>query len=345
MRGNYGGLEELAKEVSRRKEKARDFRVSTNLMMMLRDTDLAFGPTQHTMSETAHQQVATRLRIPKAFYDELPSRRPGLRSSIVTELFQAKEEVRTVRILDNKVRAFLSDRFMPYDHYDMLMAALPVLKEMPEVKVKSLTLTEKKMYIQLVFPNQIAEVKVGDVVANGITMTNSEVGLGAWDIQEFMEVLRCTNGMVGTSLMRKYHVGRKTVSEEDGEDTSIFETDTIKADVEAVKLKLRDVIRNSLTTKRFEERVEKIRRASDDRISDSPGKIIERIGRRYELGGLQDELLKNFFRSGEDSRWGLVNAITATARELADQDRAYELERIGNQVVELSAADWKEVTA
>lgn len=39
----------------------------------------------------------------------------------------------------------------------------------------------------------------------------------------------------------------------------------------------------------------------------------------------------------------MLNAFTRTAEDLADYDRATDFERIGGQIIELPANDWKRI--
>src|SRR5262249_32736813 len=50
-------------------------------------------------------------------------------------------------------------------------------------------------------------------------------------------------------------------------------------------------------------------------------------------------------RRRELSAWGLANAVTRTAEDAADYDRATELEAAGRRLIELGQAEWKPLTA
>ncbi len=55
--------------------------------------------------------------------------------------------------------------------------------------------------------------------------------------------------------------------------------------------------------------------------------------------------MQHLIRGGDLSAWGLANAITRTAEDAADYDRATELEVAGGRVIELGPADWKALAA
>jgi hypothetical protein len=51
--------------------------------------------------------------------------------------------------------------------------------------------------------------------------------------------------------------------------------------------------------------------------------------------------LQHLIRGADLSAWGLANAVTRTAEDVADYDRASELEAAGGRVIELAPADWR----
>ena len=55
--------------------------------------------------------------------------------------------------------------------------------------------------------------------------------------------------------------------------------------------------------------------------------------------------MPHLIRGGDLSAWGLANAVTRTAEDVPDYDRATELEAAGGRVIELAPADWKAIAA
>jgi hypothetical protein len=81
--------------------------------------------------------------------------------------------------LDGTARAFLSDRYQPFDNDLVASAALETLQDVaPGMVVQSADLTPTKLYIKASFPAIQREVKKGDVVESGVLISNSEVGAG-----------------------------------------------------------------------------------------------------------------------------------------------------------------------
>ena len=55
-----------------------------------------------------------------------------------------------IRILDGKVRAFLSDRYRRIDNLELLEAVLPIIKEMKGAEIISSEVTPTNMYIKVI---------------------------------------------------------------------------------------------------------------------------------------------------------------------------------------------------
>jgi hypothetical protein len=291
------------------------------------------------LGEVAQSQIVERMRptlpgIRKEYWDGM-AEIPGLRAYTVNAWLGSVNERRLVRTLDGNVRAFLSDEFQTWDNADMLAGILPVLGKYP-LRVKSCSLTERRMYLQVVFPDLTGEVKVGDAVRAGLTFTNSEVGSGKWDVRSFLEVLRCMNGAVGESLVSRRHVGRQI----EGED-GLYRRDTIESDIRTAKLMLRDVVEGSLDRAKFLTKLDLLKGAASDGIA-NPVALVERVTKRFDFSDAEGaNILNNLVKGGESTRWGLSNAVTAMAHTIENPDRQYEIERAGWDVVALSKSDWQ----
>jgi len=344
MKGNMESLTALAQRVEAIEKTKEDFIANTAAMNMADDNTLELRDAGgYGLNEVAQNQIVERMRpklkgIRKEYWDSMAVI-PGLRAYTVNRWLQSTPERRLVRTLEGNVRAFLSDSFKPWDNVDMLAGLLPVLQRYP-IEVRNCSLSERRMYLQVVFTEIKAEVKVGDWVRAGLTFSNSEVGEGAWDVRAWLEVLRCMNGMVAESLIRKYHVGRRVEDAEDG----IFKSDTIEADIHAAKLQLRDVVEHSLDKVAFETKVDRIREASTQRI-ELPVPTIERVTKRFNFSDAEGEsILNNLIKGGDATRWGLANAITALAHTIQNPDRQYDAEQAGWDVIDLKPGEWKTLT-
>jgi Domain of unknown function (DUF932) len=283
--------------------------------------------------DVAHAQIGERLGIPKKFYDRIRIDHPDLLAHNVTELFQREPERRMLRTVDSELRAFLSDRYRRIDHWDVLKVVYPILGDMPDVNFTSCEITERKMYVRALLPRITAEVAVGDLVQAGIQISNSEVGLGSLSVQPLLFRLVCSNGMIAEDFgQRRYHVGRQI--EDTEEAYAIFRTETMKADDDALMLKVADVVRAVCDETVFSTIVARCKELAEIRV-EQPIVAVERLANRLSLSEDEQEgVLRHFVEGADRTGWGLLNAVTRTAHDVESFDRSVELERFGGQLAE-----------
>lgn len=339
-------LVQLATEIERRRDAKQDFVANTSKVDMHDDGKLSFlNGDRHTLevNDVAHKQIAARLEIPAKYYDRLRAQAPKLLATNVNHFLHSEPETRMLRTLDGKVRAFLSDRYQRIENEEIASVALPILLDVPGVRIASASITETRMYIKAVFTQIKAEVKVGDEVESGVIISNSEVGLGAVNISPFVHRLVCLNGLIvndGKFAMR--HLGGRLV-----EGASVYEMltdETLKADDKAILLKMRDVLRGSADEVRFRKVVERMRETTEQKITGNPVEAVKLLAKKQSLTTFEEtSILRNLIEGADLSRWGLINAVTAAAKEaVLDYDRATELEALGGALLTLPAPQFKE---
>jgi hypothetical protein len=343
-------LSALAVEIERQSNAKRDFVAATRSLEMIVDGDGAAalavpGVGPFGLNGHAGGQLAAHLDIPKRYYDRMSAAAPALLADNVNT-WMRREDVKTrrmVRTLDGTARAFLSDRYQPFDNDLVAAAALETLQDVaPGMVVQSAELTGTKLYIKASFPMIQREVKKGDVVESGVLISNSEVGAGAVDVAPFSTRLVCLNGMKHTAFgARRNHVGR-VVGGQDGAE--IFQSDTLRADVKAFLLRLRDVIRATVDPAQFAAIVEQMAEAAGQPITGDVVQVVEVTAKRLLLSDVERSgVLRHLIEGGDLSRWGLANAVTRAAADVEDYDRASELEAFGGRVIEMPVASWREI--
>lgn len=341
MKTQFSTFTEFAQEIDRREQAKKDLIVPSKKMEMTIDGDLLISTEKFGINDVAHGQFAEKLGIPKRYYDVMPAI-PGLRETNVNAWMHNSDKNYMVRTLDGNARALLSDRYKPMDNYTILQSFLPVLNEVDQFQVQSENLSDTKMYLQIIFPRMEAEITPGDVVKWGITLTNSEVGRGAVDVSTLVYRLICSNGMVGSSVLRKNHVGSRIGLVES--DYDLYKDDTIQADMHAFQLKLRDILKDATSEISFQKQIEKFKVAAGDIIT-KPETVVKNVTKHFNMNeSLSELILGNMVQDGNLNRWSLANGITALAHDM-DADKAYEVERIGNQVIELNPSEWEIMSA
>lgn len=341
---------ELAQEVDRQMQAARDYVVAGASMAMSDTAELMVGPDagafRGEMTVDAHGQVADRMGIPRSYYERMRREQPQLLATNVnTWLMEAPETRHMVRTLDGRARALLSDRYRRLDNLQILAAALPALQNLP-VQVLSSEVTERRMYVQARFPAIEGEVRVGDPVQAGFIISNSETGFGALEVRPMVYRLVCTNGLVVAAdaeegRLRRTHIGRQLQA---AEDYSIYADDTREADDRALMLKIRDAMTRLSDPALFTRLMDRMRQATEGEQVVRPVAAVEELGKAYALGTEEREaVLTALIRDQDYSRWGMVNAVTHIANRAQSYDRAVELEAMGGKLLHAPQQAWQRI--
>lgn len=360
-------LIELATEIERQNSTKRDFLVPTtetevvvqenvNPSTNLPSTDvrLVFGDQSLDIGKTAHDQIASELQIPAAYYRRMLSEQPSLLADNINVWLNAQPKTRMIRTLDGKARAFLSDSYRPLDNYELASAILPALGEL-NLKLISSEITESRLYIKAIDAAVMEEIPQGAKLGEGhtfvklralhpsVTISNSEIGKGRLRIDQGYFDQFCTNlAIFEKAGFKKNHVGAKYGEFDDEDVYKLLTSEAREAGDRALWLQVRDVVKNGFNPEAFAGRVKQITDLQGRQIeSDNIPKVIEVTAKRFDLTeGEGNSILKNLIAGGDLSQFGLLNAITKTAETVSDYDRATEFERIGGKVIELAANDW-----
>jgi Domain of unknown function (DUF932) len=364
-------LEEMARKVQTQAERKDDLVVDTRSLTLLNGSELHIADGQgligqslgdFDVTKTAHRQIGERLGIPAKFADRLRDDEneqvKRLLDTNVNTLFREKPERRMVRTFrphttehpDGQVqdhpgiaRAFLSDSYRRRDNDELLTAILPILGAIPDVQFASTGLTESHFYLKAVAPRVQGEVKAGDVVQAGVTIRNSEVGLGSLSIEPFFYRLWCANGCGTAEVTRHYHVGKHV---EVDEDSRVFADATLKLEDEAFFAKVGDTVAAAVDETRFNALLVTLREAAEGARMAKPQEAVERLSKRFTLTDDEGEsVLRHLIEGGDLSQYGALNAVTRASHDALNYDRASELEQIGGKVLALVPAEWEAIAA
>lgn len=374
-------LSELAREIERRANSKKDYVAdSRNLRVVPGNGDWSESNTAHLeideigkfpITDHSHSQISGFTKIPKKYYDRMREESPNLLALNVNHWFRENPRRRMIRTLERSVdiqempsvspevlenppaireaRAFLSDRYRIMDNEEILESVLPVISDIGNCEIVSCDVTNTRLWLKVIFPWIEAEVehqgkKVGDVVQAGFTLGNSEIGLGKTFVDPLIYRLSCLNVARMTDYgMSRYHVGRVVGEGRDAQE--FFKDDTLRANDEAFLLKLRDVVKAAADEIHFKALVGRMSKTTENEIEGDPVKSIEVVQKKF---GFNDDerfgVLKHLIEGWELSQYGLSNAITRTSQDLADYDRASDLERFGGKIIELSPSEWRTIS-
>lgn len=347
-------LNELAIEIARQKNAMADYMVEpSRLQMDIIDDDLKIRVLDNDGNDRispldigvyAHRQIGSYLSIPQAYYDLMKDKNPKLLGINVNDWLGQSTDRRMLRTLDGEARAFLSDRYKRIDNYDIAQVTLPIISQIPDVQIVSCNLTPGKMYIKAINPRLFANVVPGDTVQAGIIISNSEVGLGAVNIQPLVYRLVCENGMVvNDAVTRKTHLG-PTISED---NIFYYSKETVEADDKAFILKIQDTVRAAVDEAKFRVVVEQMRTAKEARMNTANVPEFVRLASR-NFGITESEekgVLQHLIEGNDLSLYGLSNAVTRYSQDVESYDRATDLEGIGYKILTMPTKQWNRINA
>lgn len=340
-------IQELSAELQRQEQAKVDYLVNTEHLLMeawgdqlvLRLSDESGTDLLEPLEllPTAHRQLGDYLNIPRKYYERMLREDPELLAINVNRWLCRKPELRMLRTMDGKARAFLSNRYRCIDHLDIVRVVLPIIGEMPEVEYVSCKLTDDFMYIKLVDPRLTAEVVPGDIVQAGLTISNSETGLGSICIQPLIYRLVCTNGMAVSNTtdagIRRIHKGR-VYSTGERFLTLPQESLTEEADGDFIGV-LQNTVRTTVDQDKLLRIVEQMRESKRLQFStNNLPALVKLAGTSFKFTEAEGEgVMQHLIADQDFSVYGLANAITRYSQDVNNYDRATKLEGIGYHVM------------
>lgn len=344
-------LGSLAQELDRQQHAKKDLVLASHLLQHRTDEygqthlliDETAGEMRYAVTPLARRQLAEKLRIPFPYFERMRECEPALLDRNVNTWLQTAER-RMIRTLDGQVRAVLSERYRRLDNYDLAESVLPILQQLPSARFMSVELTDTRLYLKCVTPQLRFEVAPGDIVQAGVVISNSEVGHGCLTVQPLLFRLVCRNGLIASDhTLRKTHLGRLAVQDEAA--LTVFQDDTLRADDQALFLKVRDVVQAAVSEVTFRQLAQKLQHTRGIPLVGDPLKTIEVLGQRYNLNeGECTGVLCHLIQGGELSGYGLVNAVTHYSEDVEDYDRATEFEALGGKLIDLPPREWRDLT-
>jgi hypothetical protein len=115
--------------------------------------------------------------------------------------------------------------------------------------------------------------------------------------------------------------------------------------MEALWLQVRDVIASAFNKELFTKRAEQLAAIAENKIEGAVEKVVAMAAVRFALADTEREsVLKHLITGGSLTQYGLHAAITQSAQDAADYDRATELEALGGKIIELPRNAWEEIS-
>ncbi|MCK5431892.1 MAG: DUF932 domain-containing protein [Gammaproteobacteria bacterium] len=344
-------IQTMVAEVSRQHDVKEDFIVPTKKMLVRSDSfaenqyKLALQGVEEAfeMSPHFHRNLGNYLGISPNYYNRL-LQSDGLLEDNLNYWFARGDDKRLVRTLDGNARYLASDVYKRIDNFPVIEAMYPVLDRFSnDIVIESCQVTGKKMYLKLVFPRFELDVVKGDPVQFGIIVTNSEVGLGKFELMIFIKRLICLNGM---TLQEMIDAGIIHLHRGSRQLEGILSQATNQKELEYIQSEVGDMFEAATNGKLFESIIEPMRAAARSTETTKPEQMVERLTKAFSLSGDEsDTVLSNLMTDKDFSKWGALNAVTKVANVTESYDRASDLEKIGGRILSLKDTEWERIAA
>ena len=322
-----------------------------SLSKLLIDTGIAVNENDLDKIELAvldccHSQIASRLDIPKKYYDKMLSDKKYhhiLDYNVTNWLYEKNENnflLRTFIDKDEKTgiaRAILSDRYNVLDNYDVMLATLDAIRESGiNVQIESGDITDTKFYMRFVCPDIEMDApdilknyklpdgsKGGNGIISGFVISNSETGNGKFSISPRAVVLACRNGMIfKNDAFQKTHLGAKME-----EYTTIdWSQETRQKNYELVCSQVKDAIKFYASEEFLGAKIHELMEEGHRELN-HPIETIKNVSKHLSISEDKESSILNYFiKSGDTNAFGVTQALTYYAQHNASPEERYEIE-------------------
>lgn len=314
-------LSVLERESRKIEDNSRDFLVDRGSLNINTDLDL-YAPNMGClpMSQFAMSQLCNKLGVPSRYINKcIETGRLDLAHDNLSSWLEDYPSSTFIREYNGRIRGVLTSKYSVCDTPEIIRVVDDVL-DTNNYKIKGFFLNEERFHLRLV--NKSPLPIVGEDLFSGITIDSSDVGRSPLTVNFLVYKQVCTNGLVVTrgkgTLFHQKHIG--ITADEFHED--LGESLNIVASVEE------EVVNRIMLTRE--------RALHWDINSSHPEEVQELINYVRQQTKLSEEhskkvihLMKNTY---DDSRWGMINAITEVAQEFS-LERRIELEKIAGSLL------------
>ena len=344
-------IEELAGEIMRQNAIKEDYVVNSPSLLMeqfnsklylrVMDSDGIDRLEPLSIADNAHRQIGARLGIPVKYYSRMLEEGRGLLTENVNYWFRHNPEQRMLRVMEGKVRAFLSNRYLRIDNHEVVCAVMPVIGEIPNVQFVSNQITDNHLFMKVVNPNMQREIAPGKTVQAGMVVCNSETGLGTFYVSPMIYCPEFEFGMISESgKVKRTHSGPIYRTSEH----FLLRPETfLMADDNAFLEKIRTSVREALDEETFEHTVTRMQESIDAHINEADVPyVVNVVANEFGITDTEEQgILDRLMDSQDMTRFGLASAVTAQSVVSESYERATDLEEISYRMLTMPTTQWE----
>jgi hypothetical protein len=320
------------------------------------------GPMMFLRSAYAQLAEKCSPSVPIKFFEKMLEDRPERLADLINGLHADDPQKRFVRALDNQVRAWLSNSYRVIENHDIAFTCMDEARK-KNAQVLEASLSDKRMRIK--FTTQEVWDKIDVTQRSGpqgkwfagaignreligktilgatireelpggpgtihpvVTVLNSETGHGGFHVRLGILMGVCFNVATLETIVSRVHLGDRL-------EEGIFSRETISAESKAIMLKARDAVRAAFDQDKFAGIVAKAKASQTD-VIEMPMAAVDNV----IAGGMvneeqRDALLTYFLKDYDATRFGLAQAVSRVAQDLADPDEAGDLENAAGKII------------
>lgn len=317
----------------------RDYVLPSKLLVM-KDGKIEANGQTYVANRVMHEGLSDKLGIPMRYYEKLQAQLPELLDQNVNGWLKDQGDknvlLRTFEGLETNIaRAFLSDRYFALDNYDVLFAVLDAIKQMGvNVEIKNADVTERRMHLDIIAPDvelQAPEVlknylrtngAAGDGIISGLTISNSEVGNGSFNLRPRAHIVKCGNGLIRPDdSFSRIHLGGKL---EKG--VIQWSQETRDRNLALVMSQVKDAIGTFLSKDYLGTIVKDLAKAQQIELQHPLDAVKNLCNELRYTEDQRNSILDFFVKDGDSRASGIVHAITRHAQQ-EDADVRHDMEK------------------
>jgi|SRR5450759_677610 len=256
------------------------------------------GAKPHYLSPWAETDLCNWLGIPVKYFRECPAELKRLQIEFLVKNRLSDKNRWRVRMRNKTVRAFVSEHYQPFDNSKVI--SLWEEGGDPKLFDYELMLDDTFFFLRALAQDEAFSQKQLGGLRAGVFIRNSEVGRSALAMGASVYRLICKNGMV--EVFEKH--------------PPIYQRHIWIDETELTK-RLDEAVFGALElAQHTTHRLQKARRVPADLNS-----LVDTLDRFKLHERLQKSVIDLFIADGENNAFGMVNALTAAARDLSPYDR------------------------
>lgn len=337
-------LTNLVDEVERQHKLKRDYLVSADNAYAFVDgagkINLAIrngsNIEAYDVNETCHKLLSAKLQIPWAYYERLLTDHQTLLTQNLNTMIKTTSQAYMVRTIGPTARAWLSTSFKRYDHNRLLENIMPSL-ENKDLTILTAKLTDTTMVLRFISKKTRAAISVGDIVAGGQVLVNSETSASSLFSAALIYRLKCKNGAIGCSTEMVSRIIHRGAVRLPYGGCQILDKDEYIQGEETYWNSIRATVDRVCDENLFNTDVQKMRAIKELEIQTDPFETVEALGTKYNITkDIQANILHSYLKERDFTGFGLMNALTYVAHSSAVKDinKQVFLEKAGYQFMD-----------